>query len=416
MAKAEIFYSLLSTFIRIFAYIINKIAVAVQNKFYKNKIIFNTVWEDPRLDREALNIQKGDVIMTISSAGCNALSFLLDEPKRIYLVDRNPCQNALVELKIAAIKNLEYEQFWQLFGLGRLPNFSNVYYPILRKDLSHASQQFWDQKAFYFDGKSIKKSFYWRGTCGTVAWAVGYYFKLVPGLTDGLQNLLNSKTLKEQNQIWETQVKRRLWNPILNTLVRSPLYLSWTGIPIPQQELLATTAGEHKNIGQWIKDQIEYVATKLPVRENYFWRVYLNGEYTHDCCPDYLKEENFVKLKSLVDRISVNTNMITNWLQSHDEKINKFVLLDHMDWMLHHPDVLEEEWNAILDHANQDTTFLWRSAAPDANFVLKTNVLYKGEKTTLNEILELKEDLSDRLHKLDRVHTYTSLHIAQFKE
>ena len=31
----------------------------------------------------------------ITSGGCNALDYLLDEPRRIYAVDMNPRQNAL---------------------------------------------------------------------------------------------------------------------------------------------------------------------------------------------------------------------------------------------------------------------------------------------------------------------------------
>eukprot|EP01123_Difflugia_compressa_P009298 TRINITY_DN303_c0_g1_i5.p1 TRINITY_DN303_c0_g1~~TRINITY_DN303_c0_g1_i5.p1 ORF type:complete len:414 (-),score=63.95 TRINITY_DN303_c0_g1_i5:82-1323(-) len=397
--------------------IIRKISSAVEKISYKNKIIFNTVWEDPRLDKEALNINSEDTILTISSGGCNALALLLENPKHIYLVDRNPCQNALVELKIAAIKNLDYDNFWKMFGEGVLPEFSTKFYPLLRQDLSPESQKYWDAKAFYFDGTGIKRSFYWRGTCGTVAWLVSWYFGLVPGLKHALRTLFNAKTVEEQKIVYENFVAPKLWNFFIRNIIKSEVYLSWTGIPLPQQKLLAGTAGSFETIGQWIMEQLEIVCTKLPIHENYFWRVYLNGRYTKDCCPDYLKMENFQKLRKSVHKITINTQTITEFLQSNPKtKISTYILLDHMDWMAEHPNLLTEEWEAIFANATKNPKFLWRSAAPDADFVLDTKVkTKKGKVATLRDLLELDEDTASRLHPLDRVHTYTSLHVATVK-
>lgn len=43
----------------------------------------------------------------ITSAGCNALDYVLQEPEHDFAVDLNPAQNALLELKLAAIRGLE---------------------------------------------------------------------------------------------------------------------------------------------------------------------------------------------------------------------------------------------------------------------------------------------------------------------
>jgi len=404
-------------FLGYFVYaIIRKISSAVEAISYKNKIIFNTVWEDPRLDKEALKITEDDVVLTISSGGCNALSFLLEGPKQIYLVDRNPCQNALVELKLAAIKNLDYPSFWKMFGEGVLPEFSTKYYPMLRDDLSIASQKYWDSKAFYFAGTGLTRSFYWRGTCGTVAWLVSWYFRMIPGLHDALQALLAAETLEQQKVIYHKFVAPRLWNRLINGLIKSELYLSWTGIPLPQQKLLASTAGSHESVGEWIKAQLETVCCDLPFSENYFWRVYMDGKYSKKCCPEYLKEENFARLKTLVGRVSVATETITEFLNKKPQhKISTYILLDHMDWMSEKPDLLSDEWNAILANATQKPKFLWRSASSDGEFVLATQVTHKGKEKVLKDLLEMDPDTANRLHALDRVHTYTSLHVGQLK-
>jgi S-adenosylmethionine-diacylglycerol 3-amino-3-carboxypropyl transferase len=46
--------------------------------------------------------------------------------------------------------------------------------------------------------------------------------------------------------------------------------------------------------------------------------VYVDGEYSRECCPEYLKEHNFYKLKNgLVDCISVHTTTITEFLDNY---------------------------------------------------------------------------------------------------
>jgi len=405
---------------------IRKVSSAVEYVSYKSDIIFNTVWEDPRLDKEALKISEDDVILSISSAGCNALSYLLENPKHIYLVDRNPCQNALVELKIAAIKNLDYVSFWKMFGQGVLPNFSTVYYPKLRKDLSPESQNYWDKKAYYFDGTGLKRSFYWRGTCGTVAWLISWYVNFVPGLKHAFDTLLDTKTLSDQKIVYQKFVAPKLWNGLLKLIIKSEVYLTWTGIPLPQQKLLASTAGSNASIAAWIKAQVDYVCTELPFHENYFWRVYIKGSYTKDCCPEYLKEENFTKLKNSIDRISISTETVTEFLQRNpkNNKISTFILLDHMDWMSEKPELLTEEWTEILNNCTENPKFLWRSASNNADFVLHTNVNVSQQphlshksprQKQLKNILEVNEDISARLHPLDRVHTYTSMYVASLR-
>ena len=69
-----------------------------------NNLVYNTCWEDPRLDHQALNLTADDTVLVITSAGCNALDYALAAPKKVVAVDMNPRQNALLELKIAGIR------------------------------------------------------------------------------------------------------------------------------------------------------------------------------------------------------------------------------------------------------------------------------------------------------------------------
>ena len=70
---------------------------------HRHNLVYNTCWEDPRLDRVALDLGPDDTLLVVTSAGCNVLDYALTGPRRIHAVDMNPRQNALLELKLAAI-------------------------------------------------------------------------------------------------------------------------------------------------------------------------------------------------------------------------------------------------------------------------------------------------------------------------
>ncbi|MFP4054703.1 MAG: DUF3419 family protein, partial [Phycisphaerae bacterium] len=40
------------------------------------RLIYNTSWEDPRIDRELLELDGDSKVVMITSAGCNALDYL----------------------------------------------------------------------------------------------------------------------------------------------------------------------------------------------------------------------------------------------------------------------------------------------------------------------------------------------------
>jgi len=82
-------------------------------------------------------------------------------------------------------------------------------------------------------------------------------------------------------------------------------------------------------------------------------------------------------------------------------------------WQKKKPDDLADEWNAILSHCSPDCRFLWRSAAVETDFVDEAQVQYNGKRDVkLGDLLQKHVKLAEDLHVKDRVHTYTSLHIA----
>jgi betaine lipid synthase len=71
----------------------------------------------------------------------------------------NPCQGHLLELKLAAINALEYEEFWQLFGEGRHSDFKRLLDEKIGPHLSAHAYAFWKRNASAFDQCFYKKGY-----------------------------------------------------------------------------------------------------------------------------------------------------------------------------------------------------------------------------------------------------------------
>lgn len=382
----------------------------VFNFVHLRNLVYNTCWEDPRLDREALQLQPHDEVVMITSAGCNALDYALDGPAHVYAIDMNPAQNALLELKQAGIRQLDYSEFFQVFGRGHHPCFPELYQQLLRPNLSPTAQTYWDRHHGFF---STNRSFYFRGTSGFFAKMINLYIDRLVHLRGDLMLLLNASSVEEQAAIYFGGLRDAFWSKPVRWAVGRDTTLSLVGVPRAQREQVE--AFHHGGIAQFIEDAVEAVFTQLPLRDNYFWRVYLTGEYSIDCCPEYLKFDNFLKLKAgLVDRISSHTMTVTQFLQQHDRPVSKFVLLDHMDWLSSHRiDWLRDEWQGIVDRATPDAQFLWRSGGLRTEFLDELEIERHGQRRALGLALDYDRQLAGRLHQVDRVHTYGSFHIAK---
>ena len=379
---------------------------------YSRSLVYNACWEDPAVDRQALRFQADDRVLVITSAGCNALDYALAGPARIHAVDANPRQTALIELKIAGIRRLDFDDFFALFGGGRHPGFADLYRSRLRLELSPFAQRYWDRHGDWFAAGGRHGGLYYRGLSGRVARGFGAYVAQRPRLRDGIEALLECRDLDRQREVYEASVAPELWTRPVDWALSRQLTMSLLGVPHPQRkEVQRQHAG---GVAGFVREAIGFVASRLPFWTNYFWALYLRGHYTAANCPEYLRPANFALLKAgLVDRISLHTTTVTRFLQTTDERISKFVLLDHMDWMSsYRPQALAEEWDAILARATGGARAIFRSAHADPAYLQAIRVRAGGASTPLVERLRFHPDLADRLQRQDRVHTYAGFHIA----
>lgn len=385
------------------------------NFVYDRSLLYNTCWEDPALDRVALELKPTDTMAVITSAGCNVLDYALCGPKSVHAIDANPRQTALLELKMAGIRALDFADFFAIFGHGWSPHFEELYQRKLRDQLSPFAQQYWDRNLHWFASTGWRNSFYFHGLSGLVARLFQTYLGRHKRLRGGIHDMMAAKDLAEQRHIYDTKVEPLLWTRGLNWTLSRQATMSLLGVPYAQRHELE--ASHSHGIAGFIRDAIAYVFRQLPLSTNYFWMVYLKGAYTEECCPEYLKHDNFMALKGgLVDAIKPHTCTVTDFLREPGEKISRFVLLDHMDWMSwYYPQALNDEWSAILDRAAPQSRVLFRSASPDPKYLEQVMIKRGAYEEALTPLLNFNRDLAAKLHVNDRVHTYASFHIADIK-
>lgn len=384
--------------------VFNNIFQHLQDKFFdsvvSNRLVYNTCWEDPRIDRKLLQLGPESEVVMLTSAGCNALDYLLDKPKTIHCVDANPSQNALLELKKALFLNDDYRLLWNMFGRGHEDRANLLYEQHLAGYLSPPARNFWGRHINYFSKTALEGSFYFRGTSGKIALIIHNRIKH-KGLHSKTLNLLDSKSLEEQAYYFE-EVENQLWSAFYKWLIKQNTTMALLGVPATQRDMIDEQS--KGGLLTFIQTALQNVFTELPIRDNYFWRVYLTGSYTSFCCPEYLKKKHFDFYKNNISKISHHTSYLTDFLKNNPGSYSHFILLDHQDWLANsHPKLLADEWHAILDNARPGAKILFRSAGSNYNFV----------PDFAQEQLQFYPEKVARLHAKDRVGTYGSTFLAE---
>lgn len=298
--------------------------------------LYTMSWEDPDADEAILDINEDDMVLTLTSGGCNSLNYLLSGAKEVYSVDCNPAQSALLEIKAAAIQSLNYHQFWNMFGEGKLENINEIYKRDLAPFMCQNSIDFWNKKLYHFT-----RGLYYAGGMGKVCWIAQYLIYLV-GLGDQMKAICKAETLEQQRALWD-----ELWiikflskgnRVFVDMLIRLSSVLMFNkmalwfgcGVPSKQYELILK---DGYSIPTYVARTIDGIARYSHIKkQNYFYYNCLTGKYLKDNCPAYLKESNFSKLKNgLLDRLHVQNGKFNDELKTR--QYSKVILMDHIDWM-----------------------------------------------------------------------------------
>lgn len=273
------------------------------------KLVFTHNWEDPESDHDALKIKDGESIMAITSGACNVLGFLLFNPEVIYSIDINPTQSYLLELKIAAIKNLTFDEFVSFSGLKTCET-RLLFYEKIKPFLSQEACKFWDNQK-----KIIVQGFIMNGNYERFIILAGKFINFLQG-KKRVHGLLTEKTKEEQelyfDKVWNTRRFHYMFKILFNKRMLAKRGLVGDYFHFDDGST---------SFAESFYNRSRKAFRNLPVKGNYFLSLYLTGKFRNENeVPAYLKSENYQIIKSRVDRIKIITGEAQEWLESMPEK------------------------------------------------------------------------------------------------
>ena len=366
--------------------------------------IYNQIWEDPRVDLEALELDKNSRVLTISSGGCNALNYLLSEPESVTAVDLNRHHIYLLNLKAAAVKHLPaHGQFFEFFGVGKSENADEMYKQFLAPNLDEDAKAVWDKRIKIFK----KGGLYDHSRNGYFLRVFQRFARLIGCRPDAV---LNARSLNEQASLYTKNIKPFFNNFLIRLVGKMPVTLFGLGIPPQQFDELTRETDAETTIIDVYRERVRRLACDFPIEENYFaWQAFARKYDTEKrkAIPEYLKDENFGKLKSNIGRLRAKVGSVTDEIKTQPHgSFNRFVFLDAQDWM--NADALTELWSAIAEKAEPSSRIIFRTAGAESP--IETRL-----PQTLRENFVYERDASDRLFKQDRASIYGGFHLYILK-
>ena len=119
--------------------------------------------EDTNVLLKNINRGVGASYLSIASGGENSLSLLCLDPQQVDVVDVNPLQLYLLELKMAAIRTLEWEDCKAFLGYNETGE-RNKTYRLIKSQLGSEAREFWNRrtkqiaKGIIYDGR-VERNF-----------------------------------------------------------------------------------------------------------------------------------------------------------------------------------------------------------------------------------------------------------------
>lgn len=369
--------------------------------FWFRRLVYTQIWEDPEADLAALQLPIGSTIVTLSSGGCNALSYLTARPAQVYAVDRNEAHLALLKLKLAGIRAFSsYSEFWQFFGEAASPANARLYRERLRPLLDPQARAYWDKRnivgrprhAHFTDG------FYRHGMLGRLIGLAHLVARLAridldALLTAGIDAPERIEALERLDGLFHSQLAR--------LLTRTPALLFGLGIPPRQRALLGSGAP----LNEVLLQRLLRLMNAHPNDINYFAWQALRRRYCGPgdrCLPPYLQRSKFPRMRddaALI--IPVHADLRSFLQELPAREVDAVVLLDSQDWMA--VDEIRTLWDAVDRTGADRVRVIFRTAG-------KESPLESEELGSLRSSWRRDEERSEIGYELDRSGIYGAFH------
>jgi S-adenosylmethionine-diacylglycerol 3-amino-3-carboxypropyl transferase len=367
-------------------------------------LVYPQIWEDPDIDMEALAVQPDSHVVAIASGGCNILSYLVADPRRITAVDLSPAHVALNRLKLAAARELpDWSAFYRFFGAADAQANVEAYWRFLAPKLDTSSRLYWERRRVLGLGRRrigmFARDFYRHGLLGRfigVAHVVARAYGIDP------RDVLRARTLGEQRTIFETALAPLFDKRLVRWATSRRLSLYGLGIPPAQYAALAGGG----DMAPVLRARLERLVCGFSIADNYFaWQAFGRG-YDEDGegpLPPYLHRAHFPAIRERANRVLVLHQSLTNYLKGcPDASRDRYVLLDAQDWM--DDEDLNTLWTEITRTARPGARVIFRTAA-------EPSLLPGRVDRTILSRWRYEEEQSRALTRRDRSAIYGGFHL-----
>jgi S-adenosylmethionine-diacylglycerol 3-amino-3-carboxypropyl transferase len=348
-----------------------------------NFIRYASVWEDADILCEALTpVAGGGRLLSIASAGDNALALLTLDPEEVVAVDLNPTQLACVELRIAAFRCLGDADVPRFLGADPTKD-RPVMYRALREELSREARAFWDEHPEAIAGGILHAGKFER--------YLRTFRRRVLPLVHGrgtIAGLLKPRDDPERERFYERRWNTFRWR-LLFRLFFSRAVMARGG---RDPAFFAHVKG---SVAQRILDRTRHALTALPTDTNPYLAYILTGTFPKPARPRYLQPRYIPLIRQRLDRLTL--------IEAPAQEAGRgpyrgFNLSDIFEYMT--PDEHRTVYSSLLDQAE-----------PGARLVYWNMLVPRERPAVEGARAHSLRDLARDLHQRDRAWFYQALHV-----
>lgn len=312
-------------------------------------IRYAQLWEDGDVLNLGLGEKRGGTLVSICSAGDNALGMLLLDPARVVVVDLSPAQIACLNLRLRAYRDLTQPEFLELTGSRRSARRGELLARAAR-GLPEADQAFWKAResdvVAYGIGGVGKFERYFR--------LFRRYILPFAQRRDVVDSVFRSRPPAERetfvrdewnNWRWRLTLKLFFSNFTMGRLGRDPAFF----------EHVEGSLADHVGRRVW------HAGVDLDPADNPFLRWILKGDHGA-ALPLPWRAESYDIIRERLDRIEIRPGALERFV-STGEKADGFNLSDIFEYMT--PDVFETVYGSLLDASKPGARLVyWNMMAP----------------------------------------------------
>lgn len=337
--------------------------------------------EDWTTEKRALRIRKGDAVVCVTASGDRPLNLLTEECGSIASVDANPMQNALLELKRAAMCTLSYEEYLAFLGLVPCKHRLGTYKQLAAR-LDQRSHLLWQRHQ-----QTIKRGVLFQGAIEKKLRLATFFVQLTRGKK--VQRLFSFDDLAAQAEYAQKRFDTKLWRGFIDLFLQP----AFTRFFLRDPGLYEFVDPEI-HIGRYIHGRLHEALGRFLARESPFLSMILRGKVEMEHLPPYLRPEGVALIKERAHLVQVATDDLVSFLEKSPEgSYDCFSLSDVASYI---PMEAFERMIRAIYHA----------ARPGARFSIRQFLTNYEIPEKLVRYFARDRDLEERLSREDRCFVY----------